>query len=185
MIIEQARKTVAALNAGIAQDLNPAESMRARRSEMTLADFFKEYYERHINTDKSGVNLAKLRLSDITRVHLISDHAKMGHIPTTANRVIALISSMYSCAIHWGYYDGHRPSRAMDKFREKSRSRFVLPDEMSRLHLAMEHESNELVHDFVKLAPFRGARRSNVLAMQWPDVHFERKEWHIAMTKNG
>lgn len=43
--IEQARKTVAALNADIAQDLNPAESMRARRSEMTLADFFKEYYQ--------------------------------------------------------------------------------------------------------------------------------------------
>ena len=37
--IEQARKTVAALNADIAQALNPAESMRARRSEITLADF--------------------------------------------------------------------------------------------------------------------------------------------------
>ena len=43
--IEQARKTVAALNADIAQDLNPAESMRERRSEITLADFFKVYYE--------------------------------------------------------------------------------------------------------------------------------------------
>lgn len=73
----------------------------------------------------------------------------------------------------------------MDKFRGKSRSRFVLPDEMPRLMLAMEHESNELVRDFVKLALFTGARRSNVLAMQWPDVHIERREWHIAMTKNG
>ena len=100
--IDQARKTVAALNADIAQDLNPAESMRARRTEITLADFFKAYYERHIDTDKYGVNLAKLRLSDITRAQLISHHAKMGHIPTTATRVIALISSMYSRAIQWG-----------------------------------------------------------------------------------
>ena len=109
----------------------------------------------------------------------------MGHIPTTANRVIALISSMYSRAIQWDYFDGNHPCRGMDKYREKSRSRFVLPDEMPRLMLAMEHETNELVRDFVKLALYTGARRSNVLAMQWPDVHLERKEWQIAMTKNG
>ena len=201
--IDQARKTVAALNAKIAQDLNPAESMRDRRKEITLAEFFKEYYkrhslvhkvshkediekfERHIDTDKYGINLAELRLSDITRAQLISHHAKMGHIPTTANRVIALISSMYSRAIQWGDFDGNHPCRGMDKFKEKSRSRFVLPDEMPRLMLAMEHESNELVRDFVKLALYTGARRSNVLAMQWPDVHLERREWQIAMTKNG
>ena len=195
--IEQARKTVAALNADIAQDLNPAESMRERRSEITLADFFKVYYERHssvrkvshkediekferhIDTNRYGVNLAKLRLSDITRAQLISHHAKMGHIPTTANRVIALISSMYSRAIQWGYFDGNHPCRGMDKYREKSRSRFVLPDEMPRLMLAMEHETNELVRDFVKLALYTGARRSNVMSMQWPDVHLERKEWNI------
>jgi PAS domain S-box-containing protein len=53
------------------------------------------------------------------------------------------------------------------------------------LHVAMEHESNQTVCDFVQLALFTGARRSNVMAMQWPDVHMERPEWHIAMTKNG
>ena len=201
--IGQARDTVTALNADIARDINPAEAMRDRRKEITLAEFFKEYYkrhslvhkvshkediekfERHINTNKYGVNLAKLRLSDITRAQLISHHAKMGNIPTTANRVIALISSMYSRAIQWGDFDGNHPCRGMDKFKEKSRSRFVLPDEMPRLMLAMEHESNELVRDFVKLALYTGARRSNVLAMQWPDVHLERREWQIAMTKNG
>lgn len=109
----------------------------------------------------------------------------MGDIPTTAYRVIALISSVYRRAIQWSYYDGYHPCRGLDKFKEKSRSRFVLPDEMPRLMLAMEHESNELARDFVKLALYTGARRSNVLAMQWPDVHLERKEWQIAMTKNG
>lgn len=30
-----------------------------------------------------------------------------------------------------------------------------------------------------------GARRSNVLAMRWEDISFERAEWRIALTKNG
>ena len=142
-------------------------------------------FKRHINTNDYGVNLAQLRLSDITRAQLIAHHAKMGHIPTTANRVIALISSMYSRAIQWDYFDGNHPCRGMDKYREKSRSRFVLPDEMPRLMLAMEHETNELVRDFVKLALYTGARRSNVMSMQWPDVHLKKKKKKNERTKNG
>jgi hypothetical protein len=70
---------------------------------------------------------------------------------------------MYSRAIQWGYFDGNHPCWGMDKFKEKSRSRFVLPDEMPRLMLAMEHESNELVRDLVKLTLYTG----HVAAMSW------------------
>lgn len=41
------------------------------------------------------------------------------------------------------------------------------------------------MRDFVKLTLYTGARRSNVLGMQWPDVYRERMVWQIAMTKNG
>ena len=50
--VEQARDTVAMLNADIAQNINPAEAMRTKRSEMTLSDFLKEYYERHSSVRK-------------------------------------------------------------------------------------------------------------------------------------
>jgi integrase len=30
-----------------------------------------------------------------------------------------------------------------------------------------------------------GARRSNVLAMSWDELHLDRGEWRISMTKNG
>ena len=30
-----------------------------------------------------------------------------------------------------------------------------------------------------------GARRSNVLAMRWEEIYFDRQEWLIPETKNG
>lgn len=70
--IEQARKTVAALNADIAQDLNPAESMRERRSEITLADFFKVYYERHCPSARSPTRKTSIS-SSATSTRMITE----------------------------------------------------------------------------------------------------------------
>ncbi|QIL43175.1 tyrosine-type recombinase/integrase [Acidovorax sp. HDW3] len=201
--IEQARKSTAVLNAQIAQDANPADTGRAKRNEMTLAELFEKYYEqhsslrkvthlediehfrRHVNTSVHGPNLAKLPLSEVTRAKLTAHHARMRAIPTTANRVLALVSSMFSKAIQWSYFEGVNPCRGIEKFPERARERFVQPDEMPRLLYALENEENETVRDFLLTALFTGARRSNVLTMQWADVHMERKEWRIARTKNG
>lgn len=201
--IEEARKATDVLNAQIAQEANPADSGRAKRSEMTLEELFKVYYERHsqprkvtheedvahfarhVNTTAHGPNLAKLRLSEVTRAKLTAHHAKMAAIPTTANRVLALLSSMFSKAIQWSLFDGNHPCRGIQKFPERSRDRFVQPDEMPRLLYALENEPNEVVRDFLLMALFTGARRKNVLTMKWADVHMERKEWRIEKTKNG
>jgi len=49
--------------------------------------------------------------------------------------------------------------------------------------LAMEHEPNELVCDFLKLAPYMGARRSNVLAMH--SGRMCKEEATAAMRRTG
>jgi integrase len=202
--IEQARRSAAVLNARIAQSENPAQISRDRRDQLTLAEMFKKYYlehsqvrkithkedlghfNLHIDTKAYGINLSLLPLTELTKSVLTSHHAKMGaSIPTTANRVLALISSIFSKAIQWGDFDGNNPCRGIQKFNEQSRDRFVQPDEMPKLFLAMECETNENIRDFIFMALFTGARRTNILQMKWADVHIERKEWRISRTKNG
>jgi integrase len=202
--IEQARRSAVILNAQIAQSVNPAQVSRDSRDQLTLAEMFKKYYIQHstirkvthkedlghynlhINTTAYGANLATLPLSEVTRAVLTTHHSKMGAaIPTTANRVLALISSIFSKAIQWGDFDGNNPCRGIEKFNERSRERFVHPDEMPRLFLAMECEKNKNIRDFIFLALFTGARRTNILQMTWVQVHMDRREWRIPRTKNG
>ncbi len=49
----------------------------------------------------------------------------------------------------------------------------------------MDAEPNDTVRDYIYVSLFTGARKSNVLAMRWEDINFERREWLIPETKNG
>jgi len=41
------------------------------------------------------------------------------------------------------------------------------------------------VRDYILVSLLTGARRSNVLAMSWEELHLDRGEWRIQETKNG
>lgn len=54
-----------------------------------------------------------------------------------------------------------------------------MPDELPAFFRAVEEEPNRDIRDFVLVALFTGARKSNVLAMRWEDVSLDRGEWTI------
>ncbi|MFT4563805.1 MAG: integrase [Gammaproteobacteria bacterium] len=91
---------------------------------------------------------------------------------------------MFNRANYWGYYERENPAKHIDYFTEHSRKRFLHPDEMPRFLLALSESPAEF-RDFVLVGLLTGARKSNVLAMRWTDVNFERATWEIPTTKNG
>lgn len=183
----------------IAGGANPAEVRRALKAEPTFAEFFTEYLERHSKIRKRTSRddeqkyrdflarpLGKKKLSSINRTDLAAIHAaitKAGH-PTGANRVKDLFSSVFSKAIEWGFLDSN-PAAGISDNPEKSRSRFLQGNELSRLFLALEAEDNTVFRDYFLIALLTGARRTNVLSMRWPELDLERGEWRIPRTKNG
>ncbi|HVW64206.1 MAG TPA: hypothetical protein VHB01_04265 [Nitrosospira sp.] len=48
---------------------------------------------------------------------------------------------------------------------------------MPRFFQALADEQNDTMRDYFLLSLLTGARRSNVLAMQWADVNLDRGEW--------
>ena len=157
---------------------------------MTLQNFFDEYLERHAKVrkrtwkeDKSkfdqylasstdGINLAVRKLSTIKKADLASLHSKIGKAhPTTANRVLALTSSIFGRAIEWGLWEGQNPCRGIRRYKEVSRERFLQADELPRFFTALSAEENETVRDCITMALLTGARRSNVQAMRWKTSH--------------
>lgn len=199
MTIEQARMQAAEMNLSIANGANPAEVKRGRKAELTFSDLFSEYLERHSkprkktwqeDVQKYEAYLAKplgtKKLSTIDRRQVASIHSnvtKMGH-DITANRVLALISSVFGWAISAGLWESN-PALGIRRNKERSRDRFIQGDELPRFFQALSSENNETIRDYVLLSLLTGARRSNVLSMRWEDINFDRAEWRIAETKNG
>ncbi|SFA75105.1 Site-specific recombinase XerD [Collimonas sp. OK607] len=198
MTIEQARRLAANVNLAIESGANPAEVKRSRRAEMTFGELFAEYLERHSKLRKRTwkedevkyhQHLAKplgtKKLSTVTRREVASIHSSIssaGHA-TAANRVLALISSVYGWAISAGLWESN-PVKGIKRNAEQSRDRFIQADELPHFFAALAAEPNSTIRDYILLSLLTGARRANVLAMCWHDISFERAEWRITRTKN-
>ncbi|MGH9928793.1 MAG: tyrosine-type recombinase/integrase, partial [Pyrinomonadaceae bacterium] len=192
-------------NAAIAQGQNPANKRRIAREEMTLQELFDDYMERHGKpnkrfwrqdqskfnqyltcNDRGGFNLSDRRLSKILKADFAQLHSlisKKHHV--TANRVLALISSIFSWAIRAGLWEYANPAAGIAKNREKSRDRFLQADELPQFFQALVAEENETLRDYVLISLLTGARESNVLAMQWDQLNLDAGTWYIPETKNG
>ena len=199
MTIEQARKLAARVNSEIEEGSNPAEVKRAHKGEPTLAEFFKEYGERHGQKKKSWSDdqqryrdylekpLGAKKLSSVTREmvgRLLSDMESNGKAGATVNNVRALASGIFGKSIEWSYLTNN-PVKGIKTRKSIKRDRFLQSNELPRFFASLGEEPNKTVRDFFLLSLLTGARRSNVLEMRWNQINLDEGIWRIPDTKNG
>jgi integrase len=199
MSIEQARRQASVVLAEIAEGGNPVEVKRALKAELTFAELFALYFQRHaLVHKKTGKEdeqrytqylqkpLGKKKISAITRDDIATVHLNItsdGHL-AVANRVLALLSVVFNRAIEWGITEKN-PCFKIRRNKEVSRERFLQAEELPSFIAALEAEPNYTVRDYIWLSLFSGARQANVLSMRWSEIDFVEGVWHIKMTKNG
>ncbi|MDH5640133.1 MAG: site-specific integrase, partial [Nitrospira sp.] len=182
----------------IASGKDPAEDRRRRRQSITFGELEKMYLERHAVHKKSKSNDVGMfkkwlsdwrsrRLSTITRADITTRHAEMGAAghTTWANRMVALVRTMFNLAFDWGVHPGPNPASRIKFFKEVKRDRFVRPDELPRLWKALQNEPNPYVRGAFFIGLLTGARRSEVLGMTWADLDLQQGLWRIPETKAG
>ena len=198
MTVEQARGAALTALSAFANNENPAEIRRARKKEPTFAELFKEYGERHGEKKKSWATdqslyanhlqpLAPLKVTAVKREvisRILSNMEKGGLAGATLNNVRALVSSIFGRAIEWGYATVN-PVVGIKTRGKVKRDRFLQTDELPRFFDSLAEESNVTLRDYILLALLTGARRSNLLAMQWSEISFAESIWRIPDTKNG
>jgi integrase len=187
------------INSAIDGGANPAEAKRAHRSEPTFAELFRDYLAQHAKPKKRTweedqtkyeLHLAKplgaKKLSAIDRSDLAAIHSVMTRAgkPTTANRVLALVSSVFGWANSYGLWEGN-PAKGIRRNAERKRDRFLQAAELPRFFNALNAEPNDTLRDYFLISLLTGARRANILAMRWREIDFERAEWRIPRTKNN
>ncbi len=101
-----------------------------------------------------------------------------------ANRILERVRALHNKAIEWGW-EGTNPALGIKKYKEKSRDRFIQPDEMPCIIQAINADANKTAKDFLWLLLLTGVRKTNTLMMRWEEVNWERSEWRIPDTKNG
>ena len=204
--VEAARSKAEEIIATFALGGDPGEAKRKARLEMTFKNLFEIYLERHakphkrtwkgdqsmfelyLSNDLHGLNFAKMKITAIDRSLISQLHSKIGKThPTTANRIVALISSIYGRAMDWNLFTQINPATRIKKYKEVSRERFLQTDELPRFFEALGQEPSASIRGFFLMCLLTGARRGNVMSMRWKDIDIATRTWRIPgeQSKNG
>ena len=205
--VEQARDQATLLNAEIAKGKDPARLRQEKREEMTFQELFDEYFHSYAKAHKKtwagdecryrlylAKPLGKKKLSDIRRADFVALYNHLCRQPSplnktafrigTANRILRTAGGIFKWAVRMGYCQ-ENPVRGVTQHPDKSRDRFLQPEEFSRFFEALQQEKNLDVRDYVLLSLYTGARQGNILTMRWEEISVQQKIWRIPVSKNG
>ena len=203
LTVEQARDLARQVLAAVARGEDPAEERRERRSAPTFDELASRYLEQHAVPKKKVSSTAAdarvLRLyvlpslgrrtvAEVGLKDVASLHSAMRDKPIQANRMLALLSKMFTLAERWGLRPPHsNPCRGIDRYPEKRRERFLSGAELARLGEVLDEEER---HDpfvvlAIRLLLLTGARRDEVLTLRWSQVDFERAALCLPDSKTG
>jgi len=206
LTLAQARAKARQILAEVDQGVDPLEEKRKGRRAPTVKELADRYMSEHAEVKKkpSSVtkdrtlitrlikpNLGNMKVEAVKTSDIAQLHHSLRTTPTQANRVLALISKMFSLAEKWGLRpQGTNPSKYVERYREIERQRYLTPDELARLGKVLtEMESESLEHPSVftaiKLLLFTGCRRGEILTLRWEHVDFDRKCLVLPDSKTG
>lgn len=128
------------------------------------------------------------QMETITRADVVALHEKVGkeNGRYAANRVLQMLSAATNWAIDADFWHGTNPAAGVKKFAETKRKRFLHKHEMVAFGKALDSPGVSAdLRDFVGLALFTGARKSDVLGMRWQHIDEERKVWRVPEESKG
>lgn len=196
-----ARDRAKALLGEIASGHDPAAIKEEVKSTPTFADVAQRFMEEHAsNLAESSAKeyqrlldklilpvLGKTRITEITRQDVSKLHHSLRAKPYMANRVLAVLGKLFNLAEFWGYRpDRSNPCLHVKKYHEEKRERMLSAEELGRLGEALNaYDGSPYVVAALKLLVFTGARLSEILALRWEQVDFERGEARLANHKTS
>jgi integrase len=189
---EAARAEAAKLKPRIdAEGFDPLEAKQRARGEPTLRDLATEYQERHYSANGNGhtklrdkqtldgiilPRLGTLRLAAVSTRDVERLHRELKGTPYRANRVLALLSSMFSEAMRWKWAK-ENPARGVERYQEHKRERWLQDEELKRLNAALDKYPDQSAANAIRLIALTGSRKSEVLKAQWDEFDLERGVW--------
>ena len=114
---------------------------------------------------------------------MIESSKNNGHTisPSTVNRALALLKTLFGKAVEWGRIETN-PAARVKKLREpEGRERYLTHEEAGRLLAA----SNPEFRKILIVALGTGMRRGEILSLRWDDLDLVRGIITVAMSKSG
>jgi integrase len=204
--VEKARREAKVILGEIARGQDPATKRDTDAKTPTLAKVVERFLEEEIEAKRKTATstlyrdlwdrlaepkLGQLKVSEVRFRDIADLHYGLRETPVTANRLVAMLSSLFSWCERQALRERNtNPAAGIEKFKEKSRERFLSPRELSRVGVALaraERKRTETpwVIAAIRLLMFTGMRRNEVLTLRWQHVNTDKAMLMLPDTKTG
>jgi integrase len=226
---EKARLRAKGILGAVAHGRDPAGEKTSERGTPTVAELVDRFMAEHIEPKRKPSTttfyedilnrivkpeLGTSKADKVTRSAIAKVHGKLRATPFQANRMLAVVGSMYAFAARTGAVpEGINPARKIDKFAEHRRERFLTGAELERLGAAIREAETKGIpwevdeakskakhlpqakNRFTKIGPFAaaairlllftGCRLREILHLRWENVDLERGLLFLPDSKSG
>lgn len=226
---EKARQIAKRMLGDVAQGKDPAAARAEDRAAPTVAEWADTFMSEHVKPKRKPrtaehyqdvldrlvkPEFGTSKIDKLTRGMVARLHGKLSDTPFQANRVLAIIGSMYAFAATRGVVsEGMNPARKIGKYPESRRERFLMTDELERLGAAIREAETTGIpwranpdgpkakhiakepNRFTKIDPsaaaalrlllFTGCRLREILGLRWEYVDIERGALFLPESKTG
>ena len=114
--------------------------------------------------------IGETRISEVQRKDIAELHHGLRDKPCQANRILGVLSKMFSLAEVWGWRaDGSNLCRHVKRYKERKRERFLSPEETERLGKILRATEDELPSAVaaIRLLLLTGCRLSEIQFLRW------------------
>ncbi len=101
--------------------------------------------------------------------------------PSTVNRELALLKTMFNKAVEWGRLESS-PLKNVKKFKENNGRERILTDEETKRLIGI---ANGHLKSILIIALNTGMRRGEILSLSWENVNLSKRCIHIEDSKSG
>ncbi|MCP4319521.1 MAG: tyrosine-type recombinase/integrase [Hyphomicrobiales bacterium] len=191
LTFHKAREQARIILADALKGNDPIADDRAIRGAPTMKELAADYLEQHaipkkrprsVENDRSMLDriilprLGSKKINAVQSQDIHALHVSMRDSPYQANRVLALMSKMFSLAMKWGWR-GDNPVKGIERFHEERRERWLSDEELGRLLNALSTHPNHRAANAVRFQLLTGARIGEVLSARWSDIDLTRGVW--------
>ena len=141
---------------------------------------YRRMVEKLIVPALGGLPAGEARRKDVAELH----HA-LRATPYQANRMLGVLSKMFTLAEVWGRRpDGTNPCRHVKQYKEHKRERFLSPEEMARLGAVLRAAESEMPSAVaaIRLLLLTGCRMGEICSLRWEHVAADEIELPDAKT---
>jgi integrase len=187
-----AREKARELRRLVDQGIDPLDERIERREAPTVGDLWLEYEKVHFptlsprsQTDQKGMwanhilpELYPIPLRELSSRQIDRLHAKISEgTPTRANRVLEVLRKAINLAIRWEWIEKN-PADGFRRNSEHAREKYLTTEEYERVFAALENMKNQKAANAVRLLILTGARRGEVLGLEWEDLDLDIGIWN-------